>query len=243
MYRIFKSLFVSFLFIFTLISNFGCSSSKSVKIKYTVNVIKENEEEAKMHNLGMSVVLNKKFRESIDTPCYEKIITTYTFDSDFSQVTFGENNKLLVYDNTIEINDKIYRVDLENKVLKYNDEKIVIKNNKFEITKYELMKNSEGVSKCYNSVGEEFERATLNKVDKIELSKENPLVKNNNTNHFESTLQEIPIKQQAFEFRASYKSDNLACIAILGSDTSTPYHYTLWAFYFARQLIFRVFHF
>lgn len=71
MKKIIKSIFAYVVCVFSLVSIFGCSCSKSIDVMYTIKV--ENETETtKKHKLAGLTILNKKYREPIDTPCYTK---------------------------------------------------------------------------------------------------------------------------------------------------------------------------
>lgn len=58
--------------------------------------------------------------------------------------------------------------------------------------KYELIKDASEIYKCYDKDGNYFEKATYDRVDKLELKKEFPVTSTNNVKHYESDKITIP---------------------------------------------------
>ena len=95
MKKFFKSLCACLVSVFSLISVYGCSCSKPMDVYYTINLSNEDSSSERA-TIGVKTTITKKFREPADTPCYEKIITTYTFDEGYTKVTYGNNQEIPV---------------------------------------------------------------------------------------------------------------------------------------------------
>ncbi len=111
MNKLLKKLSICFVAVMCVISCFGCSCEQRLKVKYIASATRENTDAEFTDKIAMVALVEKKFREPANTPCYK-------------------------------------RVDGE----------------------LELVKDA-SVSKCLDAEGNEFERVTVGKVEKIELEK------------------------------------------------------------------------
>ena len=126
-------------------------------------------------SIEIGTTIYKKYREPKDTPCYEKIKTTYTLNLEESKVTYGNDKFVNIIENRFVLDGVTYSIiedgDKGNIKLVDGENIEVALNNKkqFVINKYSLIKNDEGISQCYDESGNLFERAIYNTIDKEKL--------------------------------------------------------------------------
>ena len=85
MKKVIKSVSAFVICLCSLISVFGCSCAKAIDVKYTVNI--ENAvETSKVHKLSGLTIINRKYREPFDTPCYSKNGDKYELIEDAQEV-------------------------------------------------------------------------------------------------------------------------------------------------------------
>ena len=222
MKKFFKNLCACLISVFSLISVSGCSCSKPMDVYYTINLSNEDKSQERA-TIGVKTTITKKFREPAGTPCYEKITTTYTFDEGYTKVTYGDNQEIAVEEGTktvdekkvkyklIYVNGRAYEIsDDKSNIIDRLDKTIKIGINKkrqFKLDSFSLLKNSEGVSECYNEKGEYFERATYKKAEKTILATEYPITVANGKTNFESTKYSVP-KETNYSLIYQFDIDN-----------------------------------
>ena len=69
----------------SLISTLGCSCAKAIDVKYTVSVVNEVET-SKIHKLSGLTIVNRKYREAFNTPCYRKNGDKYELIQDAQEI-------------------------------------------------------------------------------------------------------------------------------------------------------------
>lgn len=111
MNKLLKKLSICLVAVMCVLSCFGCSCEQRLKIKYVANATRENADAEFTDKISMMALVEKKFREPANTPCYKRV-----------------------------------------------DDRL------------ELVKDS-SVYKCLDAEGNEFERVTVGKVEKIQLEK------------------------------------------------------------------------
>ena len=171
-----RNLLSCFVCFFSLVSIAGCSCSRPLKVHYTLKVSNETGSD-EMTSLTIKVTTYTKYREPADTPCREKVTRTYTINSDKTAITYDNNKQISISDKTkVEIDGNTYIFNYSDKtVLKGTEVVAKIEDNKFTLTTYSLISKPDGVSKCYDANGNQFEKATYNTVDKNVIAEEYPV--------------------------------------------------------------------
>ena len=185
MKKAFKLLSVSLVLLCCIVTS-GCSCAKPMNITYKVTAMQGDKNELSS-NVVVNVVLNKKFREPIDTPCYKKMKKGYVeldtiamryqcYDKDCYKKVDGKHT--LMSKDTVEVSKCI-----SGNIKCYE---------KVETTYYKLIEDPEGISECYTAEGEFFERATYGLAEKVELEKNTVISKNINRYNYLSEKQTVP---------------------------------------------------
>jgi len=196
MKKFFKTVCVSILCIFSLLVNFGCSCSKTMKAAYEINISNEDGSDTKPL-LHINSKVTRKLRASKNTPCYKKV------EAGYSQLTTNEEiKKCYNSDCYKKVGKKSYELITENSdiIACYENGNCY---EKVEETYYKLIESKEAVSECYDAEGHYFERATNTLVEEEILEDKNIIssngVKMNHSSEY-STLPKKEYQSLIFEF-------------------------------------------
>ena len=82
MKKIFKLMSACIMMVVCLVASSGCSCAKPMNVYYTVNQSNENKENTVKAKIEVRNILNLKYREPADTPCYKKVEGSYELIED-----------------------------------------------------------------------------------------------------------------------------------------------------------------
>lgn len=114
MKKLLKRMSILLVAVLCMISCFGCSCEQRLKVKYVVNASRENESDEFVDKVAMTAVVEKKYREPANTPCYKKVDDRLELVKDssiakcldiegneFERVTVGTVEKQRIERNTV----------------------------------------------------------------------------------------------------------------------------------------------
>lgn len=222
MKKLLKILSCNLMLIFCVLIS-GCSCSSPMNVVYKVTYTNENGQST-TSSLLVNATVTRKYREPASTPCYKKIDAkkyvkletaseiAQCFDSDCYKVV----KKTL-------LKKEYGLIDRELDVIACQRGEFDC----FEYSKveyYKLLEDSEGIDQCYTEDGEYFEKATYNKVEKMEVESKNILSTSDNKLEYTSESLQISsneVQSLIYEFEIRNKESHTIKIAAIDLESIT----------------------
>ena len=188
-----KVAFLSFICLFCLLLNVGCSCDRPISVKYNVSV-----EGVTTTSLSVQVVTYQKYREPSNTPCYKKMKEGYVKLDSANQISLCTNDGVECYK---KVGKKYELITETADILGCLTEKMSCYE-KVENTYYKLLPEGDPETACYDEFGNKFERVTYNTIEKEQLTVVGAITQTRSS--FESETRKLSTKETEslqYEFR------------------------------------------